>query len=418
MAGLAVAHTVTTDAPDTQIDATVTEVFHHDDPVPFVYWRSFSGAKSTVLLVATLAVLSFITGLSHLSQGAVSANGPLAPLLPASVAGVVQIAGIPLAFLLAITAVGLQRSIRWAWNGAVVLLPVALLLPLVTAAATDLLLMLVAALTLPLVVYNRNYFDKALDLSPFQIAAMATFVAVQIYGTIGAYVLREQYTGIETWTDAFYYIVVTGTTVGYGDATPVTSQAKIFTLSVLIIGTAAFGVAFGALVVPAIESRITAAFGNMTASELTLLEDHVLVLGYGELTEPLLEELDATADVVVVTPDEDTAARLRDRSVKVLTADPTDRRILEDARADTASGVVAATADDAQNTLAVLAVRQVNPDVRVVAAAHDQRHVDKLEEVGADEVISPAVIGGRLLGRSVLGIETPGFDEPASDAAE
>jgi voltage-gated potassium channel len=141
----------------------------------------------------------------------------------------------------------------------------------------------------------------------------------------------------------------------------------------------------------------------MTASELTLLEDHVLVLGNGELTEPLLDELDATTDVVVVTPDADAASALDERDVNVLTADPTDEGPLLDARIDAARGVVVATDDDARDALAVVAARQANPDVRIVAAATDQKHADKLEAVGADTVISPAVIGGRLLGRSVLG---------------
>lgn len=408
---------MTNDAPETPTDSALRELFHRDEPVPFVYWREFSGAKTTVLLTGAVAVLAFVTGLSHLSLATVPLDGPLTAFLPAEASTVVRLAGVLLAFLLAVVTVGLRRRNRVAWRAALVLLPVATLLPLVTAQPTDVLLLGLSLVALPLVVRNRARFDQALDLSPFQVAAVAAFLAVQVYGTLGAYVLRAQYNGIETVTDAFYYIVVTGTTVGYGDATPATPEAKLFTLSVLIIGTAAFATAFGALLVPALESRITAAFGNMTASELSLLEDHVVVLGYGDLTEPLLDEL-ATTDVLVVTPDPDTAAALQDRGVDVLTADPTDTEALRDARVDTARGVVATADDDARNTLAVLAARQVSPDVRVVTVASDQRHVDKLKEVGADEVVSPAVIGGRLLGRSVLGAPTPPFEAGGGGSEE
>jgi voltage-gated potassium channel len=140
----------------------------------------------------------------------------------------------------------------------------------------------------------------------------------------------------------------------------------------------------------------------MTASELTLLEDHVVVLGYGDVTESLLEELADETDLVVVTRDPDTAATLNAEGVNVLTEDPTDETVLEDARVDTASGVVVGSNDDAADVLSVLAVKNVNPDVRVVAAATEQKHVDKLGSVGADEVINPRNIGGRLLGQSVL----------------
>jgi voltage-gated potassium channel len=280
-----------------------------------------------------------------------------------------------------------------------------------TGATTGVPLLLATLVTFPLVVYHRDAFDQSLELSPFQLTALAMFAGVQVYGTIGAYVLKADYVGIETWTDAFYYIVVTGTTVGYGDATPTSQTTKLFTLSIIVTSTAAFGAVFGSLLVPALESRITSAFGNMTASELTLLEDHVLVLGYGDLTEPLLDQLAVDADVVVVTPDAEMASSLRSRDISVLTADPTDEAALRDARIEAARGVVAASDDDAQNALAVLAVRQTNADVRVVAAANDPRHVDKLRGVGADDVVSPAVLGGRLLGQSVLGEQTPSFDE-------
>lgn len=395
--------TVASDTPDTQMDSALRELFYRSDRVPFVYWRRFSGARTTVLLVGSVAVLAFITGLSHLSQGMGTFDGPLAPFLPNRLSDVVLFSGVLLGFLLGTIAVGLHRRKRLAWYGAVFVLLLSLLLPFGTAEPTDILLFLLTLVTLPLVIRNRRAFDQRFELSSLQITALASFLAVQIYGTVGVYVLRTEYTGIKTWTDAFYYIVVTGTTVGYGDMRPETQGAKLFTLSVLIIGTATFGAVFGSLLVPVLEARLTTAFGTMTASELTLLEDHVLILGYGELTEPLLDELTATTDVGVVTPDTDTASSLRDRDINVLTADPTDEHALLDAGIETASGVVAATSDDAQDTLAVLAARQANPDIRVVAAATNHRNVNKFEQIGADEVISPAVIVGRQLGRSVTG---------------
>jgi voltage-gated potassium channel len=234
-----------------------------------------------------------------------------------------------------------------------------------------------------------------------------------LYGTVGAYGLRGRGLAVETWSDAVYYVIVTISTVGYGDVTPTTAVAKWFSLSIILLGTGAFTVSVGALVGPAIESRMASAFGNMTVSELKLLEDHVVVLGHGDLTASLLETLDDETDVVVVTDDADVAAELTDDDVNVLTDDPTDESVLRDAQVETASGVVAGSQDDARNVLAVLAAKNVAPDVRVVAAANEGKHVDKLAAVGADEIINPRTIGGRLLGQSVL--DEP--DDPASLAA-
>jgi voltage-gated potassium channel len=396
---------VSGDVPDAARDSALEKLFYHRDHVRFIYWRQFSGAKPTVLLTGVITVLSFVTGLSNLSQPTLVLNGPLAGVLPGA-ALYAQFAGVLFAFGLGIVTVFLQRRKRLAWYGAVILLPLLAVLPLTTLQTTDVPLLVLVLVTEPLLVWNRDRFDQSLDLSPLQVASLLSIFGVVAYGAVGSYALREDFTAIETVSDAVYYVIVTIATVGYGDITPLSPEARWFSLSVILLGTGAFTAAIGALVVPAIESRMAAAFGNMTASELKLLEDHVLVLGYGDVTESLLDELDGEADLVVVTPDADIAADLKDDGVKVLTDDPTDEDVLLDVRIDEARGVVVATRDDARDVLTVLAAREANPDIRIVAAANREKHADKLQRVGADEVISPMSIAGRLLGQSVLGEST------------
>jgi voltage-gated potassium channel len=143
----------------------------------------------------------------------------------------------------------------------------------------------------------------------------------------------------------------------------------------------------------------------MTETQLELLDDHILVLGYGDLTEPLIDEL-IHADgheFIVITPDESKARLLTDQGVEVLTAEPSDESPLQRAHIKDARAVVAATNDDAEDALSILTARQLNPDVRIVAAATQRENVRKLKHAGADTVISPATIGGRLLVRSALG---------------
>ncbi|MDZ7701555.1 MAG: NAD-binding protein [Halobacteriales archaeon] len=405
------------DAPE---QSALEKLFYRSDSVRFIYWRQFSGAKPTVLLMGIIAVLSFVTGLSNLSQPTLTLGGPLAGVLPGA-RFYARFAGVLFAFVLGIVTVLLQRRKRIAWYAAVVVLPLLALLPLTTLLTTDIPLLVLVLATEPLLVWNRDRFDQSLDLSPLQIASLSSILGVVAYGTVGSYALRAEFGELDTLADSFYYVIVTIATVGYGDITPLSPEAKWFSLTVILLGTGAFTAAIGALVVPAIESRMAAAFGNMTASELKLLEDHVLVLGYGDITESLLEELDERADVVVVTPDADVASKLNDDEVNVLTDDPTDEDVLIDARIEDARGVVIATRDDARDVLSVLAAREANPEIRIVAAANRAKHADKLERVGADEVLSPMSIAGRLLGQSVLGESTAGElfgEDPEPDEAE
>jgi voltage-gated potassium channel len=177
-------------------------------------------------------------------------------------------------------------------------------------------------------------------------------------------------------------------------------------MSVLLTGVASFAVALGTLLGPLIEARLATALGNMNDKQLNLLENHYIVTGYGDLTEPILESLDGT-DAVVIVEDPDDAKLLRDHGHDVVTADPSDEEPLERVRIERARALIVATNDDAEDAMVVLTARELNPDLRIVAAATDRENIQKLRRAGADIALSPAVLGGQLLVESALGNDNP-----------
>ncbi|MBX0295153.1 NAD-binding protein [Haloarcula nitratireducens] len=363
--------------------------------------RDWLGARAAVLLPAVVALLSFATGVVNISQVAITE--PMFDFVPQSVQRAAGFTGALTGFSLLLAAFGLRRRLRIAWFVTLVLLPVSALQGVVQTSPVSLPLVVLSLVSLPTLLLNRKRFDRSIDLSAAQLAAGAALLGAQVYGTVGTYALREEFNNVSTLTDAFYYTLVTASTVGYGDVTPESEQATLFALSVVVIGTASFAIALGTLLGPAIEKRLSEALGNMTDAQLDLLEGHVLVLGYGDLTEPILDELAKNAEFVVITPDSETAARLQKRDIAVLTANPSDEEPLRRAAIGDARAAVVATDDDAEDALSILTAHNLNPDLNIVAAATDRENVEKLRRAGASTVISPALIGGHLLVQSAMG---------------
>lgn len=364
------------------------------------------GLRAAVWLPTLVALLSVITGVVNISATGVS--GPLDPYIPTPIERTAGFTGALTGFLMLGAVYGLRRRLRVAWLLTVLLLPVTAIQGLAQASQYSYPLVALSLLSLPTVLINYRPFDREISLSTTQLAAFAAIVGTQAYGTIGTYVLREEFTSVWTVTDAFYFTLVTSSTVGYGDVTPgaTSAEARLFTMSVVVLGVASFGVALGTLLTPAIEARLATALGNMNDSTLDLLEDHVIVVGVSDLTEPVIEELAAKPsgpDAVVITRSPERAKQLRERGVEVITANPSDEEPLERVGVERARALVAATDDDAQDALVVLTARELNPDINIVAAVTDRENVKKLKRAGADTVISPAVIGGHLLVQSATG---------------
>jgi len=374
--------------------------------------RGWLSIRATIWLVTVVSVLSFAVGVINIASQDVIFFGAYIPESAQRLAG---FTGAMTGFLMLMSAFGLRKGLRAAWYSTMLLLPVTAMQGVVQSGAigmpmmdisvpVSLPLVVLSLVSMPLVAINRDRFDDRWAISTTQLAALSALIGAQIYGTVGTYALRDEFPAVNTLLDAFYFTLVTASTVGFGDITASTQIGRLFSLSVLVIGVASFGVAAGTLLGPAIEARFAAALGQMTEAQLSMLENHIIVMGYGELTEPILDELeDSNIPFIVITPNSEKASALRNRDVNVLTADPSDETPLHDAGIERAIGVVAATNNDAEDALAILTARELNPDVRIVAAATDRQNTAKLRRAGADTVISPAVIGGHLIVQSALG---------------
>ncbi len=363
-------------------------------------------ARVAVLLTVVVALLSFATGVVNIAARGFDLPGPLPGVIPQAIQQTAGFTGTMTGFLMLVGAYALRRGLRTGWYMTMVLLPVTALQGILQASPYSLPLVVLSLVSLPVVFVNRRVFTREAELTTGQLAALGALVGSLVYGTAGAWVLREEFPqgAITNPIDALWYAVVTASTVGYGDVSPDSPIGRLFGLSYLIVGTASFAIALGTLLGPAIEARFEKALGTMSDSDIDLLEDHVIVVGFGDLTEPILEELGGdTIEAVIVTRSSDRAIELRERGFEVLTGDPSDEEPLRRVGIERARALVAATDDDAQDALAILTARELNPDLRIVAGASDRENTKKLRRAGADSVISPAVIGGHLLVRSALG---------------
>ena len=147
-------------------------------------------------------------------------------------------------------ALGLLWRSRLAWVMSVLLAATAVV-NTVFAGHTDVKMLLAYfAFVLASLLLTWRSFDRS-SVAASTLFALSAVTMLVMYATFGTYNLGTQFKPrITDLVTAFYYAMVTMSTVGYGDIVPATPQARLFALSVIVLGVAVFATSLTAVVGP------------------------------------------------------------------------------------------------------------------------------------------------------------------------
>lgn len=198
-----------------------------------------------------------------------------------------------------------------------------------------------------------------------------------------------------SWIDAIYMVVITISTVGYGENSSLSPGEQIFTVFVIVIGISAAALTIGGTIQMMMEGEIARAMSRgRTSRAIEKLHGHVILCGYGRIGRTLAHELAARKTAFVVIDNKSAAIdEAQRRGYLVLLGDATEEVVLKSARVDRARTVVTALPNDASNVFITLTARNLNADLQIIARGEYQTTEKKLLQAGANRVVLPAAIG-------------------------
>jgi voltage-gated potassium channel len=216
--------------------------------------------------------------------------------------------------------------------------------------------------------------------------------------------LMEREGRVYSWPTSIYWTLTTMTTLGFGDITFESDAGRVFSIVVLLAGSTFLLVllpfAFIQFVfVPWMAERERRRAPRSVPSGLA---GHVILTEFGPVEAALAERADqAGVPYVVIVGDVDHAGRLHDEGVEVMVGDLDDPNTYHRARVTEAAMIVASRADPA-NTNIAFTVREIAPDVPIVATANSPASVDILEIAGATHVVQLGeVLGAQMAARTL-----------------
>ena len=232
---------------------------------------------------------------------------------------------------------------------------------------------------------------------PLMINGTVLFI-IFILGSLG-------YKYIEGWSlfDGFYMVLITLSTIGFGEIHPLSEQGKLLTSAVIISGVVYFALLIGYFVQLASEGRVFQMMRRRRVDKaIAALSGHCVLCGYGLVGRVVAAELAADGvDVVVVETDDKKAEEIESAGYFLVLGDATSDSVMMRVGLDRAKALVASMSNDPANVYVVLSARSMNPDLYIVSRASDNRHISKLKTAGANRVILPHMIGGQSIAQAI-----------------
>ena len=205
------------------------------------------------------------------------------------------------------------------------------------------------------------------------------------------------------WGDCLWMVLITITTIGFGEVEVLSSAGRIVTF--LIIGG-------GLLVVQSTLQRFIqlSELGYfLKLEELRLrrlirrMKNHVIICGYGRTGKEIADQLKSqNISTLVIEIDPSRKNEAEEKGLNVLLEDATMDETLLLAGIRKCRSLVVTLPSDAANLYVVLSAKALNNKCRLIARAATEEAANKLKLAGANAVVSPYVAAGRTMAASAL----------------
>jgi voltage-gated potassium channel len=199
-----------------------------------------------------------------------------------------------------------------------------------------------------------------------------------------------------SWIDAVYMTVITITTVGFGEVNPLDTEAKIFTIFLILSSVVIVGYAIS-IITEYILSRNN--FEDIKQrkmqKKIDAMTNHIIICGFGRNGKQAARKLLAyKKPFVIIERDKEVLVKYQEDDIPFVLGNANEDESLHEAGIEKASTLISALPNDADNLFVVLSARQINRKMHIISRASEETSYNKLKLAGANNVILPDRIGG------------------------
>jgi len=308
--------------------------------------------------------------------------------------GLLTLPQVMLGFSIVIMSIGIFLRARLAWFFSIILLifigsfSLSISIPLYHVG-------LLSVIDLLLLLWFWRDFNQS-SLAAGTLFALVSVSSLLLYALCGSLYLGEQFKPVITeLPEALYFSTVSMSTVGFGDIVPVTSTARMFTVSVIILGITVFATSISAIIGPMIGGNIKRMIEGRISHAMR--KNHIIIIGATPLARSVYSGLSERNEnvTVVVMPG---VAQDYPEKADVIIDDPSTNKALTTAGASKSRYVLILCNDDSENAFIVLAAKEVvGKDTKIIALVNSDKNLRKMKRVQPDIIFSLQTLASEML---------------------
>jgi len=205
---------------------------------------------------------------------------------------------------------------------------------------------------------------------------------------------------LHSYLDAIYWALVTVSTVGYGDISPVTDIGKVISM---------FGIVFGIAMISFVTSVMVSAFSERfdelrnsdSINHVHKMRDVVIINGYGHLGVTIAKKLknDKRFESVIIEDDEAKASLALNDGYNVIKADGSSAKLIRELyKKDNILAMLTLGSSDIDNIYFILNAKSIYRESIIFARMNHTHLLPQYISSGVDNVVEPySVVDNKAL---------------------
>jgi len=243
--------------------------------------------------------------------------------------------------------------------------------------------------------YAKSFqtFASVLASKKFEFFTLAMFASIIIFvSSVLIYVMEANNptSSIKSLYEAFYWSIVTISTVGYGDVVAISYEGRFVAMVVILSGIAVMAFTTS-LFVSAFTEKLEEIKENKTILDVAKTKNICIICGYENIAKEVARNLlKAKFDVLVLDDNKQRIQKAKKDGLTILEYNPGAIESYKKLNIDLSTKVKAILClreDDVENVYTALTVRSINKDVYMMSLLMNQQNRKKLLYSGVNEII-------------------------------